>query len=177
MNLSSYTLKTAFLFHVYGQNACLYSKSLGSCICDVLHYLASNLYHIRMPCFFARDMNTWGNILETPRIIWNVPETLKGSPCRMDLCWIKLMYKFIIYLIGIISSETPSSVVDADRVIFRCEYFKATVGNIMKHYSYGANVFQLKDDLGSLDECTDELFCDYIQNLIRYHKIDLSFLS
>lgn len=177
MNLSSYTLKTAFLFHVYGQNACLYSKSLGSCICDVLHYLASNLCHIRMPCFFARDMNTWGNILETPRIIWNVPETLKGSPCRMDLCWIKLMYKFITYLIGIISSETPSSVVDADIVIYRCEYFKATVGNIMKHYSYGANVFQLKDDLGSLDECTDELFCDYIQNLIRYHKIDLSFLS
>lgn len=66
MNLSSYTLKTAFLFHVYGENGCLSSETLSGCVCDVLDYMSSNLYHTKMPCFFARDMNTWGNILETP---------------------------------------------------------------------------------------------------------------
>lgn len=65
MNLSSYVLKTAFLFHVHGDSRCIKSN-LSVCIKEVLEYLSSNLFHIRMPCFFARDMNTWGHFLETP---------------------------------------------------------------------------------------------------------------
>lgn len=69
MNLSFYVLKNAFLFHVNGDSRCIKSN-LSVCITEVLKYLSSNLFHVRMPCFFARDMNTWRHLLETSCFKW-----------------------------------------------------------------------------------------------------------
>ena len=175
MNLSSYTLKTAFLFHVYGETRCLNSRTLSACICDVLDYLSSNLYQTRMPCFFARDMNTWGNILETPWFVWEISETLRKSGCEFELCWIKLMYKYVNFLKSLISDNTTVHSRDWDTFIRKCQYFKSGVGNIMKHFSHRA--FKLEGNQGTLESCSDEFYSDYIRNLKEYYKVDFYFLS
>lgn len=143
MNLSSYTLKTALLFHVYGETGCIYSRTLSSCVCDVLTYMSSNLYHTKMPCFFARDMNTWGNILETPWFPWKVSESSLDSGYAFAICWIKLMYAFLNHLKKEISEKNEISEEDSKALLKRCDYFKAAVGNVMKYFVEQNLVFQI----------------------------------
>nr|XP_019923689.2 cyclic GMP-AMP synthase-like [Crassostrea gigas] len=177
MNLSSYTLKTAFLFHVYGENECVYSRTLSACICDVLHYLSSNLHHIQMPCFFARDMNTWGNILETPWFQWK-GETSSGElGYAFALCWIKLMHKFVNYLQNTISKHTPLSDKDTKTVLSRCDYFKKAVEVVMIYFVKNQLVYKIEKDPGSLESCTDDFFSNFIQKLKYHYNVDLSFVE
>lgn len=85
MNLSFYVLKTAFLYHVHGDSRCIKSN-LSIFIKEVLKYFPSNLFHVRMPGFFAIDMNTWGHLLETPWSSWTPSANLKGMPNPFELC-------------------------------------------------------------------------------------------
>lgn len=175
MNLSSYTLKTAFLFHVYGETKCLHSGTLSACIQDVLNYLSSCLYHIKMPCFFARDMNTWGHFLETPNWYWTKVEEPSSEASK--LFWIKLMYKYVNYLKRLIFMETPLSDEELKNTIRdKCDYFKAAVGQIIKHYSQQQKFFQVEGHPGSIECCTDEFFLDNLQNLKKIHNINLLYL-
>lgn len=190
MNLSSYLLKTAFLFHVYGEPKCLHSRTLFACIKDVLNYLSTNLFCIRMPCFFARDMNTWGHILETPCYTWEKcrtvqysthqaeSESLEDLPHPVEICWIKLMYKFINFLNVSIAKGAQQTQNDWDEVIFNCTYFKEAVSRLMKLHSDRSekDVFRLEGDLGTLASCTDDYFYDYLKNLEKHFSLKLYFL-
>lgn len=179
MNLSSYTLKTAFLFHVYGETrgtGCSNSKTLSTCIMDVLNYLSSNLFHTRMPCFFARDMNTWGQILETPWFTWTVSDETSSNSEAFKLCWVKLMYRYVKYLENIITRDKPLSDEELENTNHRCCYFKKAVEQIMKHYSRQKGYFKVEGNPSSIECCTDEFFSEYIQNLQKCHNIDFSYL-
>lgn len=65
MNLSSYMLKSAFLYHVFGQKCCQRMK-YESCIPEILKYLRDGFENLKMPCFFARDLNVWGRMVVAP---------------------------------------------------------------------------------------------------------------
>lgn len=176
MNLSSYTLKTAFLFHVYGENGCLYSRTLSACICEILDYMSLNLYYSKMPCFFARDMNTWGNILETPWFPWHVAEWSMNPPYAFALCWIKLMYQYLKYLKNIFVKKAPLFGKDSKIVFSRCDYFKKAVEVLMRHFSKQI-FFWFEKDPESLESCTDAHFSIFIQKLKRSYNVDLSFID
>lgn len=176
MNLSSYTLKTAFLFHVYGENGCLYSRTLSACICEILDYMSLNLYYSKMPCFFARDMNTWGNILETPWFPWQVAEWSMNPPYVFALCWIKLMYHFLKYLKNIFVKKAPLIGDDSKLLFSRCDYFKKAVEVVMRHLSRQI-FFGFENDPESLESCTDAQFSIFIQKLKRSYNVDLSFID
>lgn len=176
MNLSSYTLKTAFLFHVYGENGCLYSRTLSACICEILDYMSLNLYYSKMPCFFARDMNTWGNILETPWFPWHVAEWSMNPPYAFALCWIKLMYQYLKYLKNIFVKKAPLFGKDSKILFSRCDYFKKAVEVLMRHFSKQI-FFGFENDPESLESCTDAHFSIFIQKLKRSYNVDLSFID
>lgn len=182
MNISSYVLKTAFLFHVNGDSRCM-KTTLSVCIKEVLEYLSSNLFHIRMPCFFARDMDTWGHILETPCFSWTPSENLKDSPHPFDLCWIKLMFEFINYLKSTVYEKSMAGALqtknDYIKLISKCNYFKEAVSRLIKRYSDRSvnEVYRLEEKPRTLSSCNDGFFYDYLEHLKKCFGFDLLFLK
>lgn len=182
MNLSSYVLKTAFLFHVHGDNRCKKSN-LSVCIKEVLEYLSSNLFHVRMPCFFARDMNTWGHLLETPRFRWTPSGNLKGMPHPFELCWIKLMFEFINYLKSAVYENRMAGTLktkdDYEKLISKCNYFKAAASRLIKLYSdrFQYEVYRLEEGHRTLSACNDGFFYDYLEHLKKCFGFELHFLK
>lgn len=187
MNVSSYVLKTAFLFHVYGKNKCLDSKLHVPCIHDVLDYLSSSLYNMKMPTFFARSQNTWGYILEVPCFAW--PEFKTRFPTHAELtftfalCWVKLWHTIIKYIKATIVETSNLGQDQWMGVIDKCEYMKRTTYYILERYKSSAlrEVFQgtlSSSDLAdkNLSLCSDELFVEYVEKMEEYHNIKLRFL-
>lgn len=182
MNISSYVLKTAFLFHVHGDNRCMKSN-LSVCIKEVLEYLSSNLFHVRMPCFFARDMNTWGHLLETPCFSWTPSANFKGLPHAFELCWIKLMFEFINYLKSAVYEGSMAGALktkdDYEKLISKCNYFKEVVSRLLKLYSDRSQneVYRLEEGNRTLSACNDGFFYDYLEHLKKCFGFDLLFLK
>lgn len=130
-----------------------------------------------MPCFFARDMNTWGNIPETPWFQWNGEESSGELGYAFALCWIKLMHKFLTYLKDIISKRTPFSDEDSKTILSRCDYFKKAVEVVMKFFLTRQLIYKFEKDPGSLESCTDAFFSHFIQKLKHHYDVDLSFVE
>ncbi|XP_062587294.1 uncharacterized protein LOC134248922 [Saccostrea cucullata] len=185
MNVSSYVLKSAFLFHVYGGNKCVNRKLYAPCIHDILDYLANSLFDIKMPTFFARSINTWGYILEVPCFAWPEFET-KGSSheeLTFAFCWIKLWYRIIKYLKTTIIEASELNQDEWMQVIDRCEYMKRTTYYVIERYRSSSlpEVFQghlSNEDLAgkTLALCSDELFIEYVQQMEKYHNIKLGYI-
>lgn len=121
-------------------------------------------------------MNTWGNILETPWFQWN-GEKSSGKLCyAFALCWIKLMHKFVNYLKNIISEDSLSDR-DTKTILFRCDYFKKAVEVVMIYFLKHQLVYKIEKDPGSLENCTDAFFSNFIQKLKYHYNVDLSFVE
>ncbi|XP_062606263.1 uncharacterized protein LOC134268079 isoform X2 [Saccostrea cucullata] len=185
MNLSSYVLKTAFLFHVYGSNKCTHSRFDAKCIIEVLNYLANCLFDFDMPCFFARDMNTWGYVFEFPCFRW--PEYGIGKcPNQIvtfALCWMKMWYKIVQFLKRAISKENINNKENWIRVTDKCDYIKGVIFYVLERYSTRSLIEVFKGQLPqteisglTLASCSDQQFMDYIQNMKKYHNIQLDML-
>ncbi|XP_061194794.1 uncharacterized protein LOC133202957 [Saccostrea echinata] len=185
MNLSSYVLKTAFLFHVYGTNKCTHSRFDAKCIIEVLNYLANCLFHFDMPCFFARDMNTWGYLFEVPCFIW--PEFSTGKYpneiVTFALCWMKMWYKIVLFIKEAISKENINKKAKWMVVTDKCDYIKGVIFYVLERYSTSSLTEVYKGHLPETDiadltlaSCSEEKFTDYIQNMKKHHNIQLEML-
>lgn len=75
------------------------------------------------------------------------------------------MYAFLNHLKKIISEKNEISEEDSKALLKRCDYFKAAVGNVMKYFVEQSLVFQIEEDPGSLEGCTEEFFSNFIQYL------------
>ncbi|XP_062618138.1 uncharacterized protein LOC134279740 [Saccostrea cucullata] len=181
MNLSSYVLKTAFLFHVYGSNKCTHSKFDVKCIIEVLNYLANCLFNFDMPCFFARDMNTWGYLFEFPCFTWS--EFSKYPDETFGLCWMKMWYKIVLFMKKIIGKENINEKKNWMVVTDKCDYIKGVIFYVLERYStytltevYKGQLPQTEISGLTLASCSDQQFTDYIQNMKKYHNIQLDML-
>lgn len=86
------------------------------------------------------------------------------------------MYAFLNRLKKIISEKTEISEEDSKAHLKRCDYFKAAVGNVMKYFVEQSLVYQIEEDPGSLEGCTEEFFSNFIQYLKNTYNVDLFFL-
>ena len=100
-NLSSYMLKNAFMFHVYGKTNC--SKDEHSCIYAVLDYIAYNFRQGKMPCFLSRNIDTWGPVLKFPALATRsgrYPNTfLDEGTLGIEwyaVCWLELWCRVVL---------------------------------------------------------------------------------
>jgi hypothetical protein len=185
MNVSSYVLKTAFLFHVYGEKKCTHSRFDAKCINDVLDYLADCLYHFNMPSFFARNMNTWGHVFEFPCFAWpeygeyRYPHVI----IKFALCWMKMWYKIVVFVKKAISEESVAKKGDWLVVTDKCNYIKGVILYVLERYSTNSLIEVFKEQLSqkditdlTLDSCSEEQFQDYIQKMREHHNIKLDML-
>ncbi|XP_063427470.1 uncharacterized protein LOC134710977 [Mytilus trossulus] len=188
MHLSSYVLKTAFLFHVYGENGCTYSRLNAKCIFEVLNYLSSCFYNLRMPCFFARDMNTWGHILEFPVIrgtAFDYIDLFKSKIIAFSFLWMKLWYKIVHFVKTTISEYNNENIDEWYTITDKCGYMKTTIYYILEKYTDWTNSEVLKgvgimtnEELNgkNLASCSDEQFSYFVEDLQKVYNIKLDFL-
>ncbi|XP_071163881.1 uncharacterized protein [Mytilus edulis] len=183
MNLSSYVLKTAFLFHVYGSKGCTYFSLDTKCINEVLDYLSSCFYNIRMPCFFARDMNTWGHILEFPVHSWTGWDCYDSRRIAFCFLWVKLWCKIVHFVKTAISAENIPKMDDWYTLHDKCEYMKRTIYYLLEKYTDWDNKdvqrgIMTNEELKgkNLASCSDEQFTQFVKKLQEFYNIKLSFL-
>ncbi|XP_062566265.1 uncharacterized protein LOC134228617 [Saccostrea cucullata] len=182
MNLSSYVLKTAFLFHVY-DDKCTHSRLDITCINSVLDYMSSCFHKIRMPCFFARDMNVWGHVLKFPCFGWGWPGlSLSGGRYqKFALLWIKFWYRIVQFVKSTLSEERIPKMDGWISVLDKFDYTKKTIYYLINRYLSneeavkGALTIQELAEV-NLDSCSDEDFATYIKELQNYYNIKLDFL-
>ncbi|XP_063429590.1 uncharacterized protein LOC134712202 [Mytilus trossulus] len=183
MNLSSYVLKTAFLFHVYGSKGCTYSILDAKCINKVLDYLSSCFHNLRMPCFFARDMNTWGHILEFPIHSWTGWDFYDSRRFAFCYLWVKLWYQIVHFVKTAISVENIPDMSEWYTITDKCEYMKSTIYYLLEKYTDWHNTDvqtgvvtneELKGK--NLTSCSDEQFSDFVKKLQKLYNINLNFL-
>ena len=68
MNLSSYMLKTAVMYHVHSDPICEEMK-YGACIPQILRYLRNGFDEVNMPCFLSREQQIWGSHITAPQFV------------------------------------------------------------------------------------------------------------
>ena len=67
INLSSYMLKTAMLYHVHLDPKCREMK-YSVWVPQILCYLRDGFESVRMPCFLSRNQHVWGNCIAAPML-------------------------------------------------------------------------------------------------------------
>jgi hypothetical protein len=182
MNLSSYLLKTALMFHVRGENKCINPRHYSSCIDDILGYLKKGFYNIDMPCFFARDLNTWGYLLEVPCFNWQFDlsddEKKIGEKEMYALLWLKLWYTAIDGTETLITKESCADQDNWLAIVDRFDLFKASIRFLLEQYYNSGKVYksQLKRTemkLNNLNEIDNERFKDYVKKLNEEYNMKL----
>lgn len=93
MNLSSYMLKNAFLYHVYRDDC--KEKSFISCIPRILDYLITGFQNVEMPCFFARDLNVWGKVVVAP-VLAEFSCHSEKEPAVHSMLWVEFWRRVIL---------------------------------------------------------------------------------
>ena len=182
MNLSSYLLKTALMFHVRGENKCINPRHYSSCIDDILGYLKKGFYNIDMPCFFARDLNTWGYLLEVPCFNWQFDlsddEKKIGEKEMYALLWLKLWYTAIDGTETLITKESCADQDNWLAIVDRFDLFKASIRFLLEQYYNSGKVYksQLKRTemkLNNLNEIVNERFKNYVKKLHEEYNMKL----
>lgn len=185
MNLSSYMLKTALMFHVHGENKCINPRHYSSCIDDILGYLKKGFYNIDMPCFFARDLDTWGYLLEVPCFNWQFDlsddEKKIGENQMYTLLWLKLWYTVIDTTETLITEESCDGQDKWLAIVDRFDFYKASIRFLLEKYYSSAEVYksQLKRremKLNHLNEIVNERFKDYVKKLHEKYNMKLNII-
>lgn len=149
INLSSYMLKTALMFHVHGDVQCS-GTHFGDCIENILSYLGSNFFNLRMPCFFARDMDTWGILFETPGFNWEfdrqltvIGDKIGGGDVLYALLWLYFWYKSTEAAKSLLAEESCVNE-HYSKITHRFELFKASVRFFLGEYYSSGKVWKVQ---------------------------------
>ncbi|CAC5422214.1 unnamed protein product [Mytilus coruscus] len=93
MNLSSYMLKNALLYHVHRDKCTV--KSFVSCIPRILDYLRTGVQNVDMPCFFARDLNVWGKVVIAP-VLAKLSCFSEQEPAVHSMLWVEFWRRVVL---------------------------------------------------------------------------------
>ncbi|KAK3100626.1 hypothetical protein FSP39_022777 [Pinctada imbricata] len=133
MNLSSYVLKTAVLFHVFGENPCLETLRFESCISQILQYLKKGFENINMPCFFARDMNVWGRVVVAP-VLENDYGYGIDVPTVYSMLWVEFWRRVMMVVEDLLDDKPDSKAQNWPALLDELAHFRALVSFLLQEY-------------------------------------------
>lgn len=98
INLSSYVLKTAVLFHEYDK-LCSGTPNTVKCCIAIIRYIRARLRKGEFPSFLMRKTNVWGQCYKIPVAFNWRPTSLTEEICSFDWCFV-LWFQFWRQFLG-----------------------------------------------------------------------------
>ena len=137
MNLSSYMLKTAVMYHVHSDPICEEMK-YGACIPQILRYLQNGFDKVNMPCFLSRDQHIWGSHIKAPKLARSFTFTdyyFLNDETVYAMLWVEFWRRAIMVIEDLFSAELLlQSRVRREFVVDKLKSFRNLVAVCIKIY-------------------------------------------
>ena len=144
MNLSSYMLKTAMLYHVHLDPKCQEMK-YSVCVPQILCYLRNGFENVSMPCFLSRNQHVWGNSIAAPMLkrsfLLNTDLQKVFGHYELNnetvyaMLWVEFWRRAIMVIEGLLSTESLLQGFEQEHIVLHeLTIFRALVAACIKLY-------------------------------------------
>ena len=133
MNLSSYMLKTAVLHHVHTHPQCR-DMRYTRCIPQIIEYLGNCFQQVRMPCFFARKLDVWGDAVVAPILehAYKLPDI--DNKTAYSMLWVEFWRRVVLVIGELLSEEFVSKQANQPDISNKLASFRALVAFLLEQY-------------------------------------------